>query len=399
MYNGGIFFKQKMKFTQFTASLILFCLIGFNSIPTTFAATEGTKRTFTITGYYSPLPNQNFYITGDYASEIRLNGQGIAGADGTPVYPGMIAAPYTYEFGTKICIPRLGCGMVHDRGGAIVEKGKRALAKHDRIDVWMGYGEEGLLRALAWGVEHIESEVFPKGSSKPVFMNFEVPPQLGDIVDLPNRPIFNENLSLGMNGEKVKSLQRGLNDLGFYEGFLNGKFDTDLKKAVLEFQKQEFIIQKETDTGAGIFGPQTRAKLTEVLYKKSIQIKIKETWDNFHFGEDINMGDKNHEVFKLQQILVEEEFMNVHPTGYFGPVTKKALTQFQIAHGLIRNASSAGSGNVGPKTQALLNELLVQKKEVFKKERDDQLAYQKARNEIARIAKKPLEFSQTIAQN
>ena len=67
----------------------------------------------------------------------------------------MLAAPKTYPFGTRVMIPGLGVGEVHDRGGAIL-----ARKGYDRIDVWMGRGEEGLSRALNWGARLVEGEVY-----------------------------------------------------------------------------------------------------------------------------------------------------------------------------------------------------------------------------------------------
>ncbi len=58
-------------------------------------------QNFIITAYYSPLQGQEHYVTGSYAGDIYLNGNGTNGADGTEVYPGMIAAPKKYAFGTK----------------------------------------------------------------------------------------------------------------------------------------------------------------------------------------------------------------------------------------------------------------------------------------------------------
>jgi 3D (Asp-Asp-Asp) domain-containing protein len=113
------------------------------------------KRKLLVTAYYSPLPDQDFYIRGSYEADIRLNGRGTNGADGTEVYVGMLAAPRTYPFGTRVSIPGLGVGEVHDRGGAIL-----AGKDYDRIDVWMGHGEEGLARALNWGARVVEGEVY-----------------------------------------------------------------------------------------------------------------------------------------------------------------------------------------------------------------------------------------------
>ena len=137
--------------------------------PNVFAEDElppegGTKKLFRITGYYSPLPNQSKYVRGSYETDVRLNGRGTNGADGTEVYPGMLAAPITYSFGTQIFLPGLGLGTVHDRGGAIVSAGNRGQT-YDRIDVWMGKGEEGLARALALGSRIIEGILYPLGSN------------------------------------------------------------------------------------------------------------------------------------------------------------------------------------------------------------------------------------------
>ena len=102
------------------------------------------QHTFVISAYYSPLENQKKYVTGSYKGDIRLNGHGVHGADGSDVYPGMIAAPKNYPFGTKLKIPGVGIATVHDRGGAIVNAGQRNQA-HDRLDVWMGYGDATLI--------------------------------------------------------------------------------------------------------------------------------------------------------------------------------------------------------------------------------------------------------------
>ena len=84
-----------------------------------YAATE--TRDFVVTAYYSPMPNQSFYLRGNYEAEKRLNGNGTHGASGKPVFTGMLAAPSSYSFGTRIEFDGLGVGIVEDRGGAIVE--------------------------------------------------------------------------------------------------------------------------------------------------------------------------------------------------------------------------------------------------------------------------------------
>lgn len=102
------------------------------------------ERLIRVTGYYSPLPDQERYATGSYNGDIKLNGRGIRAADETPVYLGMAAGPPHMDYGTKLIIKDLsGHDMpniytVHDRGSAIVG---------NRIDIWMGEGVEAMDKA------------------------------------------------------------------------------------------------------------------------------------------------------------------------------------------------------------------------------------------------------------
>lgn len=143
-----------------TLSLILILLQFSTALTPAFAKEESSveKKKFIVTAYYSPLPDQSFYLKGSYEADLRLNGNGTHGASGKEVYPGMLAAPKTYTFGTKIYLEGLGIGTVDDRGGAIVSSGSRGY-NADRLDVWMGQGEEGLRRALSWGKRTVSGEI------------------------------------------------------------------------------------------------------------------------------------------------------------------------------------------------------------------------------------------------
>src|SRR3989338_1176501 len=121
-----------------------------------FQKGEPFAQDITITAYYSPLPDQCCYVRGSFAADIELNGKGTHSADGTAVYAGMAAAPPTYPFRTRIELPGIGTVTVHDRGGAIQE-----WKDSHRIDIWVGSGEEGLARALAFGVRRVRATVYP----------------------------------------------------------------------------------------------------------------------------------------------------------------------------------------------------------------------------------------------
>lgn len=382
-------------------SLSILALLFASLLPTASVQASGNKsykQMFTITGYYSPLPNQDFYITGDYISEKRLNGNGTHGADGTPVYPGMMAGAGSLAYGTVICLPNFGCGKIHDRGQAIVEKGERKLAEHTRLDLWLGYGDEGLLRALSWGVKHYEGEVFAPDSGKEVAVNFEVPLGIAQILDLPGKKIFFENLGKGDSGEAVTDLQETLASLGFYNGEVNGNYTEEVSDAIFDFQKSYLILNDRSEAGAGNFGPKTRDKLSAVLYKEVVQEKIRDAWNEFHFEAPLHRGNRSNEVFRLQQMLVEKEYLTVYPTGFFGPKTEEALTDFQIDHGLIESRSTRGAGSVGPKTKELLNEYIQDRRDLLAFEEQEVKTYVQVRNTFLQFAHSSSDTNLVLAQ-
>jgi peptidoglycan hydrolase-like protein with peptidoglycan-binding domain len=346
----------------------------------------GEKRMFSLTGYYSPLANQGFFLTGSYESEIRLNGRGIAGADGTPVYPGMIAAPKSYAFGTIVCLPDYGCGKVHDRGGAIVEQGGRSIAKHDRLDIWTGYGLDGLQRALAIGLKHKEGVLYAPGSNVPVAVNFAASPSLYDLIDAPERKIFNQNLEIGDEGARVFALQEILQNRGYLSEPANNYFGLNTKEAVLKFQKDNFVIDNETQAGAGRFGPKTRQKLSDVLWHDAVQKQITDLWNSFEFEDEINHGERSSEVSRLQRFLVEREYLDVQPTGFFGPKTEAALIEFQLEEGIVLSSYQNGSGNFGPKTLTRVNDILSEQKNFVEREDLKAMAYKRTQNKFQSFA-------------
>jgi|TARA_Y100001960_G_C14623891_1_gene802114 hypothetical protein len=58
-------------------SILILAIFTLTLFPVQAFASPSTGY-FVVTAYYSPLPNQQYYLTGNYKSEIRLNGRGIA---------------------------------------------------------------------------------------------------------------------------------------------------------------------------------------------------------------------------------------------------------------------------------------------------------------------------------
>ncbi|MDX9971007.1 MAG: peptidoglycan-binding protein [Candidatus Gracilibacteria bacterium] len=279
-----------LKIMIFTGFFVLFPIVGQNVV---FA--EYTK-TFRISAYYSPLPCQEKYATGTYEGDIRLNGRGTNGADGTQVYPGMIAAPKTFAFGTKLYIPGFGTGTVHDRGGAIVSSNGTD-GSFDRLDIWMGFGDEGLRRALNFGKRNLDVTVYGVDNSiadnvtipgftwdekhstcdgnmstvatsqeSPVLISSISTPKVSEnTYGVEKDGLFYQGLMKGDVNSDVSRLQRELTNLNFYKGKITGSFDDLTAHALFKFQQSQGIVSSKSDVGAGYFGPTTRNRLNEII--------------------------------------------------------------------------------------------------------------------------------------
>jgi len=91
------------------------------------------------TGYYHPEEDQDCYATGSYKEDLELNGRGIT-ASGKKVRKGHAAVdPSVIPLGTEFYSEDHGVLKAEDTGGRI---------KGNRIDIFTGDGESGLIKAL-----------------------------------------------------------------------------------------------------------------------------------------------------------------------------------------------------------------------------------------------------------
>lgn len=340
-----------MKIIKITLCSILFLFTMFISKSLAY-----TETMCIVTAYYSPLPNQSYYSTGSFERETRLNGNGTHGASGKAVFTGMLAAPSKYTFGTKIYIEGLGVGEVADRGGAIVPAGQRGY-NYDRLDVWMGHGEEGLYRALAWGKRTIPCRIYDQNSNVSVNLNYSHINIVNRIQHETTR-LFNRDLSLHTEGEDVKKLQEMLKNINLYNGDINGKYDTSTYHAVINLQKQVGIINTDNDFGAGYVGPKTMQALQTA--SNNITIETKDTPQQIIADNNniLIIGNQGEQVRDLQIRLKQAGFFHADTTGYFGEKTHKAVLDFQKNVGLITNEYPAWAGQFGPTTNNYLEEYI-----------------------------------------
>ena len=361
-------------------------------VPVANAQVPGEKRMLMVSAYYSPLPNQSFYMRGSYEADIRLNGRGTNGADGTQVYIGMLAAPRTYPFGTRIRIPGLGVGEVHDRGGAILAK-----RNYDRIDVWMGHGEEGLARALNWGMRLVEGEVY--------FTAYQVEPGLSfgwvsselptstlnrlKAKTLINPKPFNKPITIASPKTSIKELQEALRTFGYYHGPVDGVYNSQTRDAVLTFQLAESVIPHKNALGAGYFGPKTRQALKikiEDFNSKIVkeQNRLKENVASLATG--LGKTSKGDEVYNLQQMLWELGYYRGELNGKYDAVTIDAVFEFQKNNDLIQSEWDWGAGYFGKKTHAALVAAVDEKVEKLPKYPVEMQVWVPAKMDLPKIA-------------
>lgn len=405
------------------------------------------EQDFVLTAYYSPLPDQCCYVKGSYDADRILNGNGTHGADGTAVYPGMLAAPPSYAFGTRIVLPGLGTMTVHDRGGAIQE-----WEDSHRLDVWAGAGEEGLARALEFGVQRIRGTVYPPGTQMPPesisleklpapenrlkpyivaevtiadlhpamgarglsvsllqqqlkdlgYFNHDVTGMFGDVTkqslvafntamkisDEPSDTLSEKTaayleaaqqlkdasaspvafVTRDSSVAEIKTAQRTMRYLGYYRGRTDGQYSSVLFNAILAYQKDHQLVGDAASPGAGNIGPMTKGKLDEELQRRRIarvakQIlvmnEIRDALDDQDKLVDATMqqGANGIAVRLLQQLLVRKGFFPADSVnGNFGPLTAKAVLDYQLKTELLKSASDKGAGTVGPVTLKMLRQ-------------------------------------------
>lgn len=308
-----------------------FCAVALDA-PTPY------EQDFIITAYYSPEPDQCCYVKGSFAADVILNGEGTHGADGTEVMPGMAAAPKSYAFGTSIELPGLGVVEVHDRGGAINELPNGA----HRLDLWVGKGEEGLARALAFGVRRVRGTVYPLGTTQPkmtLALNSLSAP-LDSIRPFASKEptLLSLAVEMGDRSLSVRFLQETLVRMGYFSATPNGVFGPETQKSLVAFQN-DYRLGDEPSDHLSV----RSAAVISVLAKRG-------SADPAWLASDLS----SKTVPEVKRALRLLGFYN----GRTGPVVNEAFTEavlsFQLSTGIIESATSVGAGTLGPKTRKTL---------------------------------------------
>lgn len=300
------------------------------------------EQEFMLTAYYSPLPDQCCYVKGSLEADKILNGNGTHGADGTAVYPGMLAAPPTYAFGTRIALPGLGTLTVHDRGGAIQE-----WDDVHRLDVWAGFGEEGLARALEFGVQHIRGTVYPPLAVQPAesfaLESLPAPESKLKPFVVAEAGLIDASPTFGAHGLSVRLMQEQLQTLGYFTHELTGLYG-DVTKASLA----AFIADM------GLTETPDELTQTTAAYLAAAQ-DLKDAKTSIVF---VGKESTPAEIKTAQRTLRYLGFYRGRTDGKYSSILFNAILAYQTKHQLVGDANSPGAGRIGPMTKGVIDKEL-----------------------------------------
>lgn len=330
-----------LKFRVYPAAVVITSMMG-SVVSPVYAYQEPYKQTFVITAYYSPEPDQCCYFRGNYVDEISFNGKGTNGADGTAVYPGMIAAPDSYAFGTVIDLPGVGIGTVHDRGGRIIEWGDDL----HRIDLWMGTGEEGLARALAWGTRKVTGTVYPAGwqgtpAERFVLSDFNADSSVLRSIPKSDPVLLMIGLVFGDSRYGVRLLQQALKSLGYFKDAVTGTYGEVTKQSL-----RQFLAEYGLPGDGGITDSTIVAAITVASGISEENLPV------IKLG--LQKGDSGAAVRQIQKLLRYVGAYRGRTDGIFDEDVKEAVLAFQKQKGLVASAGDTGAGRMGPMTRRAL---------------------------------------------
>ena len=159
-----------------------------------------------------------------------------------------------------------------------------------------------------------------------------------------------KTMRLGFQGESVRTVQKKLKELGYYNGSIDGDFGEATDKALKAFQKANGL---DPD---GKVGEQTLKKLNDPkakTYKQSVATATPKATKkptatatpNLQKDYYLRLGDSGQRVQTLQRRLIELGWLNGKVTGAFDEATDAAVRAFQT-----RTAGLYADGVAGPQT-------------------------------------------------
>jgi hypothetical protein len=397
----------------FSTIILILILSGFYTTTTTASGSSF----FRVTAYYSPLPNQEYYIKGNYHSEIRMNWRGIRWTSWKLVFSGMLAAPRKYSFGTKIYLKWLWIWEVADRWWAIVKAWKRNF-KYDRIDIWVWYWDEWLRRAMYWGNRVIKWNIVKRSNKvsinyKKIYSPYWVTGKLDkniikhnsskktkiktefDLLLEKELEIFQNKIN---NNKQTRILQKRLSDLWLYWWKIDWNYN-NIISIIIKYQLEKKLIRFKWSTWAWYFWPKTRKSLKGDYKKYLIDEKEKQNKINlFKINAEKKATKKLNEIWnitfwnispnvrELQKTLKKLWYFYNKDTAIFWKKTKQAILDYQLDKKVIANSYVLWAGVFWPNTKKQLrNDLAnIYLLEIISKNIELVKYYQNKKNKVAK---------------
>lgn len=399
------------------SSLLVLIALCAQLIP---SAVHADGSYYLVSAYYSPLPDQDFYLHGTYEDEVSMNGEGKFTASGQAVRIGVVAAPKENPFNTRVRIKQAltikGTPVNFDFNGTILDRGGAIHSANNlpRLDIYMGSGQKGLCRAINFGVQTVYVD-FDNSASPTDTANFDNIPS--DCANPHNETVplasgtttafdpFTMPIGVGSPVANIKIVQNLLSRLNAYSGLLDGKYNDALITAIFNFQKANGIVQNRSDDGAGTYGPKTRAMLKALL---SGQLNKDTNTDAVNStatdGTNTTSTDtstttappttnttsnSSEDTRTLQTKLKELGYFKFESDGIYNKRLVDAIYAFQLEKKIVTGTEDPGAGYYGSVTQTTLEEsyqaLVAKKGQIVELETKLDAAKQ-ARDEI--LAKK-----------
>lgn len=248
----------------------------------------------------------------------------------------------------------------------------------------MWHGDEGLKRALYWGKRTIKWYVVDEDET----VNFDyktiasptwATAMLQKNVDSRNitapRPIDYIEIVTQSDPVVLSELQKNLIAVNILPDRVDiPNLELATEHALKQFQLKYGVISDPQEVGAWVYGPKTRAKMTEVLAMMADLDEIKKLMDADLYSYEERSSEYAGNQIKamayaryrwvganvraLQFALADLGYFDHAITGRFWDVTFDALAQFQIDNDLIESQYHIAAGILGPKTQAALKSQL-----------------------------------------
>ncbi len=382
------------------------------------------KKCFIITSYYSPLPNQRYYATWSYFRDIILNGRGHRWASWKKVFSGMLAAPSNYAFWTKIYLNWLWVAEVSDRWWAIVRAWVRGHAC-DRIDIWVGWWETWLKRALYWGKRKVYGNFMSRKSKVTLNINNFAAPNyaLKSAYRVYSNPVFSKWIWTKNPKPDVIALQKYLKKKCLYKWKIDGNY-YNILFIILDIQKKHKLIKTWNELYAGYWSYNTRQlflkwkvkngdcrKVTQKLShppapslkfkgrgvaakkKKEIKKEIKNIYPLEKTFEKACGKNTDKEIVKNYQKVLKEIWLYKGKLDWNYNNIISIVAQFQIKEKLIKDKTNPATGFIWPGTRKklkekykkIIDEQIEKKKKIEEEKRKKQLEEKKKKEEKERI--------------